>query len=64
MNEWLKLSEKRRLEILNQVNSQTGLPTDAIEKDWLIEDQQYNKLNKLKKSNPEAFYYWFKSFNL
>ena len=34
MNEWLKLSEKRRLEILNQVNSQTGLPTDAIEKDW------------------------------
>lgn len=64
MNEWLKLSEKRSLEILNQVNNQTGLPTDAIEKDWLIEDQLYNKLNKLKKSNPEAFYYWFKSFNL
>ncbi|WP_298137033.1 nucleotidyl transferase AbiEii/AbiGii toxin family protein [Flavobacterium sp.] len=36
MNEWLKLSEKRRLEILNQVNSQTGLPTDAIEKDWWV----------------------------
>ncbi len=30
-------------------------------KDWLIEDQQYNKLNKLKKNNPEAFYYWYKS---
>lgn len=29
-------------------------------KDWLIEDQEYNKLNKLKKSNPEAFYYWHK----
>lgn len=29
-------------------------------KDWLIEDPQYNKLNKLKKSNPEAFYYWYK----
>lgn len=28
---------------------------------WLIEDQQYNKLNKLKKNNPEAFYYWYKS---
>ncbi|MFZ2285253.1 MAG: nucleotidyl transferase AbiEii/AbiGii toxin family protein [Lutibacter sp.] len=28
-------------------------------KDWLIEDQQYNKLNKLKKNNPEAFYYWY-----
>ena len=36
MNEWLKLSEKRRLEILNQVNSQTGLPADAIEKDWWV----------------------------
>lgn len=31
-------------------------------KDWLIEDQQYNKLNKLKKNNPEAFYYWYKIF--
>lgn len=30
-------------------------------KDWLIEDQEYNKLNKLKKNNPEAFYYWYKS---
>lgn len=28
-------------------------------KDWLIEDLQYNKLNKLKKNNPEAFYYWY-----
>lgn len=36
MNEWLKLSDRRRLEILNQVNSQTGLPTDAIEKDWWV----------------------------
>lgn len=32
-------------------------------KDWLIEAPQYNKLNKLKKSNPEAFYYWFKALN-
>jgi hypothetical protein len=32
-------------------------------KNWLIEDQQYNKLNKLKKNNPEAFYYWCKSFS-
>ena len=31
-------------------------------KDWIIEDPQYNKLNKLKKNNPEAFYYWFKVF--
>lgn len=30
-------------------------------KDWLIDDLQYSKLNKLKKNNPEAFYYWYKS---
>ena len=29
--------------------------------EWMIEDQQYNKVNKLKKTNPEAFYYWFKA---
>lgn len=30
-------------------------------KDWQIEDQTYNKLNKLKKTNPEAFFYWYNS---
>lgn len=30
-------------------------------KEWLIEDPTYNKLNKLKKTNPEAFFYWYKS---
>jgi len=30
-------------------------------KDWLIEDQRYNKISKLKKNNPEAFYYWYKA---
>ncbi|PRX57371.1 nucleotidyl transferase AbiEii/AbiGii toxin family protein [Flagellimonas meridianipacifica] len=29
-------------------------------KDWLIELAPYNRLNKLKKSNPEAFFYWYK----
>lgn len=33
-------------------------------KDWLIEKPEYNKLNKLKKSNPEAFYYWCKSIQI
>ncbi|MEB3800476.1 nucleotidyl transferase AbiEii/AbiGii toxin family protein [Flavobacterium columnare] len=32
-------------------------------KDWLIEEQDFNKLNKLKKNNPEAFYYWYKVLN-
>lgn len=36
--------------------------TNPLEiKDWSIEDTQYNKLNKLKKNNPEAFYYWYKA---
>jgi len=33
-------------------------------KDWLIENQQFNKLNKLKKSNPEAFFYWHKTISI
>jgi hypothetical protein len=33
-------------------------------KEWLIEDPQFNKLNKLKKSNPEAFFYWCKAMGL
>jgi len=33
-------------------------------KDWLITDTHYNKLNKLKKSNPEAFFYWYKIFEI
>ncbi|MEO9021564.1 MAG: hypothetical protein ABI237_10095 [Ginsengibacter sp.] len=33
-------------------------------KDWNISNRQYNKLNKLKKSNPEAFFYWFNALLL
>jgi Nucleotidyl transferase AbiEii toxin, Type IV TA system len=33
-------------------------------KDWNIPNQQYNKLNKLRKSNPEAFYYWYQALML
>lgn len=39
--------------------------TNPLEvKDWNITNQQYNKLNKLKKSNPEAFFYWFNALTL
>jgi len=31
--------------------------------EWLIEGQEFNKLNKLKKTNAEAFFYWYKSLN-
>lgn len=33
-------------------------------KDWLITNPLYNKLNKLKKSNPEAFFFWYKTVEL
>ncbi len=33
-------------------------------KDWEIGEPLNNKLNKLKKSNPEAFFYWFKIYAL
>ncbi len=33
-------------------------------KDWQIREPLNNKLNKLKKSNPEAFFYWYKIYEL
>ncbi len=31
-----------------------------IMKDWVIDEPFWPKLNKLKKTNPEAFFYWYK----
>jgi len=31
-------------------------------KDWIISEPFNTKLNKLKKSNPEAFFYWYKIY--
>ena len=33
-------------------------------KDWMLDKAINNKLNKLKKSNPEAFFYWYKIYKL
>lgn len=33
---WLQLEEQRRIEIINQVSNATGLPAQAIEKDWWV----------------------------
>ena len=33
-------------------------------KDWIIDKRLNTKLNKLKKSNPEAFFYWYKIYQL
>ncbi len=32
--------------------------------EWKIKQPFYTKLNKLKKSNPEAFFYWYKIYEL
>jgi len=33
-------------------------------KDWIIEQPYNTRLNKLKKTNPEAFFYWYKIYEL
>ena len=33
-------------------------------KEWIIGEPLNTKLNRLKKSNPEAFYYWYKIYKL
>ncbi len=33
-------------------------------KDWIIKNPLHTKLNKLKKSNPEAFFYWYQVYLL
>ena len=33
---WLNISKERRVEILNQISNNTGLPAVAIEKDWWV----------------------------
>lgn len=32
-------------------------------KEWTIIDLEFNTLNKLKKTSPEAFFYWYKAIN-
>ena len=45
--------------LLNKENQEIERFKNPLEiKDWLIEDPAYNKLIKLKKTNPEAFFYW------
>lgn len=33
-------------------------------KDWVISEPMNTRLNKLKRSNPEAFFYWYKIFTM
>lgn len=45
------------LDVLYESFQKYRLPEDF--KDVMIEDPSINKLNRLKKVNPEAFYYWY-----
>ncbi|MEP3389013.1 MAG: nucleotidyl transferase AbiEii/AbiGii toxin family protein [Reichenbachiella sp.] len=49
---------KANQEVIEKFNS------PAIMKDWTIGDPFWPRLNRLKKSNPEAFFYWYKIFEL
>jgi len=31
---------------------------------WMISNPEYNKLNKVKKTGPEAFFYYFRALEL
>ena len=33
-------------------------------KDWIISNSKFTKLNKLKKTSPEAFFYWYKAIGM
>ena len=33
-------------------------------KDWVIEQPFFTRLNPLKRSNPQAFFYWYKIYEL
>lgn len=50
--------------ILNNINQIEWFDNNIDIGDWSIEDPNYNKLNKLKKTSPESFYYFFKAINL
>jgi hypothetical protein len=36
--------------------------TAAEVKDWVIDQNFNSKLNKLRKGNPEAFFYWYQIY--
>lgn len=33
-------------------------------RDWNIEEPVWNRLNRFKRTNPEAFFYWYKFHEL
>jgi len=55
---YIAISIREDAEKLEKYNSPTEL------KEWVIGEPLNTKLNRLKKSNPEAFFYWYKIYEL
>lgn len=58
-----KVAHLTRL-LLIQENTITRFKSVDEINDWAIEDHSLTKLNKLKKTDPEAYYYWHKSVEI
>ena len=58
-----KIAHLTRLLLIQEKSITRFKNADEIN-DWAIEDHSLTKLNKLKKINPEAYYYWHKSIEL
>ena len=59
-------SKSAYLSALIQHNAKTidKYENPLLMKDWQINEPLNSKLNKLKKSNPEAFFYWYRIYEL
>ncbi|GHT52808.1 hypothetical protein AGMMS49982_14010 [Bacteroidia bacterium] len=57
---WIKSLSKKQYDIGNLV----GVVTDIETVNWTIAAPLSTRLNKLKKSNPEAFFYWYKIYEI
>ncbi len=50
--------------IRNEKTELEKFKSPTILTDWVIGDPYWPRLNRLKKSNPEAFFYWYKIYRL
>ncbi len=50
----------KSIELKNKTIKRFASPEEIS--DWVIDDASLNKLNKLKKTNPEAFFYWYQVY--
>lgn len=49
--------------IRNNAQSMERYTNPLQMQEWVIDEPAFPKINKLKKANPEAFFYWFKAYS-